>query len=293
MVIAKIMVPVLLVVQIADAFGLIALTGKLLGPVMALFNLPAEAGIVWATTMLTGIYGGLASLASLSGDLNLTNAQLSALSAMMLICHNIPIEQTIVRRAGASFKVTGLLRFGTAAVYGAITSWVCYAVGWLDAPVDLGWMRGEFGAQSTQNQYITLLQSTIFALVVTFCVIVVLVIALDALDKLGITKRFTAAISPLLQLSGLNPKAAPVTTVGVLLGLSYGGALIIEESHKQGFSARTRLLALSWLSLSHSLIEDTLLLAALGTNLWIILVGRVLITLLVIAALARITKLPD
>src|SRR5690606_19090168 len=86
---------------------------------------------------------------------------------------------------------------------------------------------------------------------------------------------------------------APVTTVGVLLGLTYGGALIIEEAKKQNFSARTRFLALSWLSLSHSLIEDTLLVLALGANIWVVLVGRVILTLLIVAALANLTNRGD
>ena len=45
----------------------------------------------------------------------------------------------------------------------------------------------------------------------------------------------------------------------VLLVLTYGGALIIEEAERRAFPARTRFLALAWLSLSHALIEDTAL----------------------------------
>src|SRR3546814_12487960 len=89
------------------------------------------------------------------------------------------------------------------------------------------------------------------------------------MDRLGITRRITAAMMPLLKVSGLNAQVAPVTTVGVLLGLTYGGALIIDEAEKQNFSARTRFLALARLSLSHSLIEDTLILLALGADIWI------------------------
>ena len=97
-------------------------------------------------------------------------------------------------------------------------------------------------------------------------------------------------MTPILRLSGLDERAAPITTVGVLLGLSYGGALIIEEAKKNNFDAKTRLLALSWLSLSHSLIEDTLLIMALGANIWIVLVGRVLMTLVVMALMARLLQ---
>ena len=288
--IARIMVPVMIIVQLAQHFGLVDLAGRLLGPTMGLFNLPAEAAIIWATTMLTGVYGGLATIASLSGSLDLSGAQLSALSAMMLIAHNIPVEQSIVRKAGASFSLTALLRILTAAVYGGVIAWVCHLGGWLTEPVPLDWLRGsELIGNDEGHALWSWVQSTAFSLALTFGVIIALVLSLDLLDKVGITQRITTLITPVLRLSGLNAQAAPITTVGVLLGLSYGGALIIEEADRLGFSARTRFLALSWLSLSHSLIEDTLLFMALGANIWVVLVGRLLLTLAIIALLARWT----
>jgi len=291
--IAKIIVPVMILVQIGENYGLIDMLGQLLGPVMGLLNLPAEAGIIWATTILTGIYGGLASIASLSGTLELTGGQLSALAAMMLFAHNMPVEQSIVHRAGASFSATALLRIVTATLYGAAVSWGSYWTGWLGDKHSFAWLRGSDMISSTETTgMLAWVQATSFSLALTFGVILCLVIVLDAFDKLGITRRFTAAITPVLRLSGLDEQAAPVTTVGVLLGLNYGGALIIEEADKRGFSPRTRLLALSWLCLTHSLIEDTLLLAAIGADVLVIVAGRLAVTLLVMAILARLTREP-
>ena len=289
--IAKIMLPVMIGVQVAQHFGLVEALGYVLGPVMGLLNLPAEAGIIWATTLLTGIYGGLASLSTLSGAFELTSGQLSALAAMMLFAHNIPVEQSIVRRAGASFGATALLRIVTAAVYGGIVAWLSHLTGWLAEPINLDWLRGaDVISDAPANGYWSWAQATAFSLLLTFAIILALVIVLDIFDKLGITRRITAIITPALRFSGLDAQVAPVTTVGVLLGLSYGGALIIEESKRLRFSARTRFLALSWLSLSHSLIEDTILLLALGADIWVVLVGRVLVTLAIIALLARLTR---
>lgn len=289
-VIAKIMLPVMVIVQIADYYGAVSVAGNLLGPAMGLLNLPAEAGIIWATTLLTGIYGGLASLSSLSGTLDLTSGQFSALAAMMLFAHNIPVEQSIVRRAGASWGATAFLRIATAIIYGGILAWISHLTGWLSEPIEFGWLRGtELIGDGSVSNYWVWAQATAFSLTLTFGVILALVISLDAFNRLGITRRITGAITPILRLSGLDAQVAPVTTVGVLLGLSYGGALIIEESTRQEFSTRTRFLALSWLSLSHSLIEDTALLLALGADIWVVLLGRVLVTLAIIAFLARIT----
>ncbi len=289
--VAKIMLPVMAIVQIAQQLGLIDLVGRLITPAMALLHLPPEAGIIWATTVLTGIYGGLASLSALAPSLELTTGQLSALCAMMLFAHSIPVEQSIARRAGASFWATATLRVGAAIVYGGAVSWVCHLTGSLGEPMSFEWLQGSsLISDEAPRGYFSWMRSAAFSLALTFGIIVVLVAVLDALEKLGITRRITAAMTPVLKMSGLNAQVAPVTTVGVLLGLTYGGALIIEEAKKQNFSARTRFLALSWLSLSHSLIEDTLLLMALGADIWVVLVGRVLMTLAIVAILAKLTN---
>jgi hypothetical protein len=288
--VTKVMLPVMVVVQVAQEFGLVDIVGEFIAPAMGLLHLPPEAGIIWATTLLTGIYGGIASLSGLAGTLEMNAGQFSALCAMMLFAHSIPVEQAIVRRAGASFGVTSALRIGTAFVYGAVVSWACYLSGALADPVSFEWLRGSsFVSSSASAGYLGWIQSTAFSLALTYVIILVLVLVLDGLDRLGITRRITKALTPVLRVSGLDEQVAPVTTVGVLLGLTYGGALIIDEATRQNFSARTRFLALSWLSLSHSLIEDTLLMVALGADVWIVLVGRVAITLAIIAVLARLT----
>lgn len=288
--VSKVMLPIMIIVQIAQEFGVVDMIGRLIAPAMSLLHLPPEAGIIWTTTMLTGIYGGIATLSGLAGSADMTAGQLSALCAMMLFAHNIPVEQAIVRRAGASFWSTSALRIGTALVYGAAVSWACHLTGVLSEPMSFEWLRGSATvADGTSNSYLAWAQATAFSLLLTFVVIAFLVLVLDVLEKLGVTRRITNAMMPLLRISGLDAKVAPVTTVGVLLGLTYGGALIIEESKKQNFSARTRFLALAWLSLSHGLIEDTLLLMALGADIWIMLVGRVLITLAIVATLAKLT----
>ncbi|NYT79890.1 hypothetical protein H0A70_00015 [Alcaligenaceae bacterium] len=289
--VTKVMLPVMVIVKIADVFGLVELAGRLIAPAMALLHLPPEAGIIWATTLLTGIYGGIATLSSLPSPPDMSIAQVSALCAMMLFAHSIPVEQAIVRRAGAGFGITAALRIGTAIFYGALVSWACHLTGALSEPLSFDWLRGsEVIAADAGSPFIGWIQSTAFSLGLTLCIIFALVVALDLLERLGIIRRFTRLMTPVLRVSGLNADVAPVTTVGVLLGLTYGGALIIEEAEKQNFPARTRFLALSWLSLSHSLIEDTLLLLALGADIWIVLVGRVVLTLIIVATLARLTN---
>lgn len=120
--VARIMLPIMIVVRVAAQWGLIEQAGKLIGPIMGLAGLPAEAGIVWATTALAGIYAGIGSMAALGDSLSLNAAQISVLGTMMLFAHNMPMEQAIVRRAGASFWFTAGLRIACALLYGCVLS---------------------------------------------------------------------------------------------------------------------------------------------------------------------------
>lgn len=284
---AKVMLPVMIAVRVGEALGLVDWLGRGLAPVMGLLNLPPEAGLIWMACIFTGLYGGIGALVGFAPQLDLNVAQLSALASLLLFAHAIPVEQAIVRRAGASFWATSALRIGMGACYAAMVGWTCQAFGLLDDPVSLAWLQGSSFAQDAGGNHLAWAGSTLFSLGVTFLIILCLLLLLDAFERLGITRRITAMLTPVLRLSGLDARVAPVTTVGVLLGLTYGGALIIEEAKRQNFPPRTRFLALSWLSLSHSLIEDTLLMLALGADIWVVLVGRVLLTMAVVAILAR------
>lgn len=289
LVLIKVMLPIMVLVQVGQWLGWIDLLGRAIAPAMALLDLPPEAGMIWVAGACVGVYGAIAALIGLAPGLDMNTAQLSALCAMVLFAHGLPVEQAIVRRAGASFWATAALRVGAAILYGGAVAWACRWGGWLQEPVSLGWLQGSaLAADAQAGGVLGWLRGTAMSLLLTYGVIVALLVLLDLFERTGLTRAITAVLMPMLRLSGLDSRVAPVTTVGVLLGLTYGGALIIEEAEKQQFTARTRFLALSWLSLSHGLIEDTALMLALGADIWVVLAGRVLLTLVVVGALARL-----
>jgi len=287
----KVMLPVMIAVRLGQEAGLVDMIGRAIAPAMDWLGLPPEAGMIWVTGVFVGVYGAIGALVGFAATLEMSVAQFSALAAMILFAHAVPVEQAIVRRAGASFWVTAGLRIGAALVYGAAVTWVCAAVGALGEPVSFEWLQGGSQAGAAGSGGLgDWLAATVFSLALTFGIIVALLVLLDVLERTGVTRRITALMAPVLRVSGLPPDAAPVTTVGVLLGLTYGGALIIEEAERRRFEARTRFLALAWLSLSHSLIEDTLLFLALGADIWIILAGRVVFTMAIVAVLAALLR---
>ncbi|HYO57743.1 nucleoside recognition domain-containing protein [Archangium sp.] len=287
----KTMLPVMVIVQIASELGLVGFLAKSVGPLAALGGLPAEAGIVWITCALTGIYGGVGALLGLASSMTLDMAQFNALCTMMLFAHFLPVEQAVVRKAGVNLWITGALRLVVGLAYAAVVTWLSRLTGLLSQPADLSRLAVPSPAEAG---YLAWILDTARSFAMLFVVIAGLLVLLDILDRTGITRRITRLLEPLLRVSGLDASVAPVTTVGVLLGLTYGGALIIQEAREKVFPPRTRFLALTWLSLSHSLLEDTAIMLAIGADVVVVLVGRVLVTLLVVGLLAKLlARLPE
>jgi hypothetical protein len=63
--------------------------------------------------------------------------------------------------------------------------------------------------------------------------------------------------------------------VGLLFGIAYGGGVLLEEKNSGALNKRDALLIGVFLSLCHALIEDTLIFAAVGADLIIILFARI------------------
>ncbi|MEP4434604.1 MAG: nucleoside recognition domain-containing protein, partial [Hyphomicrobiales bacterium] len=81
---AKVMIPIMVLVRIAEAYGVVDAMGPALEPIMGLMGLPAETGIVWVSALLVGIYAGFGALPVLAG-VDMSMAQISILASIMLI----------------------------------------------------------------------------------------------------------------------------------------------------------------------------------------------------------------
>ena len=63
----KIMIPTLILVKIAEIYGLVSVLTNFFGPITMMMGLPAEMALAITTTMLTNPYAGLIVLASTPG----------------------------------------------------------------------------------------------------------------------------------------------------------------------------------------------------------------------------------
>ncbi|NQZ29713.1 MAG: hypothetical protein HRU06_00480 [Oceanospirillaceae bacterium] len=279
----KVMVPAIIAVKILDMFGGTLYLGQLLAPVMQWVGLPEQMGLVWATAILTNIYTAMIVFVDVSGDLQLSVAQVSVIGVLMLVSHSIPIEGAVAKMVGVRWRITIAIKLIGGLLLAALVNFLYTSFDYQQQEATLLWQ--------SSAQELTLMQwavSQLELLVTIFFVISVLMILLAVLKKIGIEKLMHIALSPFLKLLNISKDASNITIVGITLGLSFGAGLLIKEVKSGKISKKDVLLSVCFLSIAHSLIEDTLLVLLLGADVVAVLWMRVLFALLVVALISRL-----
>ena len=281
----KIIIPISIATRFLQQWGVVDLLGVLLTPVMELVGLPGQLGLVWATGMVTSIYGGMVVFASVAPGLELSVAQVTVLGSMILVAHGLPVELRIAQKAGTRFRAMALIRIGGALLLGWILHMSYQLSGTLQQTNQALWNPAE--VEPTWNAWVV---AELRTMVMIFAIILGLMTFLRVLKKLGISDLMTRLLEPVLAILGMGRQAAPITIIGMTLGLSYGGGLIIQEAQSGRLSKRDIFASVALMGLCHSIFEDTLLLMVLGAHISGIFWGRLLFSLLVVFLLARLVK---
>lgn len=279
----KIMIPVILLLKFLNEFQLIGHLAAPLTPFMGLVGLPPEAGLIWATSMLSSVYAGILVYASIPLAAPLSVAQVTVLSGMILVAHGLILECSITSRCGAKFWHQLAFRVVMGYVFGLTLHWVAQGFGLggetartlftpaPPAPTLLAWALGELRNLGG-----------------IFGIIVCLMAAMRVLGALGITELMNRLLGPVLRHLGIGREASTVTVVGLCVGITYGSGLIIHEARSGRVGPRDVLFSVSFMGLAHALFEDTMLMALLGASLYGTFWGRLIFALVVLAVLSRL-----
>jgi hypothetical protein len=279
----KIIIPISIIVKILIEFGLIKIIAEVLTPIMELLGLPGEFGLIWATALATNIYGGLIVFFSLSVDNIYTVSQVTVLSVLILIAHAFPIELRIAQKAGARLWFMFLLRFFGAFIFG----WILYLI--FDFfNLYQNSVNVLINSYVYNNSIIDWIFRELRNYFMIFLIIFILLVLMRLLQKTGIINKLNGFLEPSLEYIGMSKEAAPISIIGTTLGISYGGGLIINESKKGILSKKDMFLSLSMMGLTHSIIEDTLLMITIGAAISGILIGRIIFTIIVMILLIKI-----
>lgn len=283
----KIMIPILIGVKILQEAGLISYLALPLEPVMRLMGLPGETGLVWATAMLNNIYGGIIVFLSLAEGLDLSVAQVTVLSTVILLAHALPIEVRIAQESGNRFIFQCLFRVVGGLLLGVVLYHIYSWTGWLQESNVIFWQKEVVRDPSLAMWALGQVKN----LALIFCIILGLIAVIRVLYFFRVTDLIIWLLRPVLRFLGIGTEAATLTIIGMTMGLTYGGGLIIKESKSGGIHPQDVFASVSLMGLSHGLIEDTLLMLMLGAHLSGLLWARLIFSLLAVALLVRLIPL--
>ena len=284
----KIIAPISLFTAILDWSGLLVHLDFILKPLMGLLHLPATAALPLVIAMLSGVYGGIAAMVVLPFSV----PQMTLMAVFILMCHSLIQEGIIQGQSGIHPLKATLVRLVAAVLTVLLmTFWVdssplmpvaATAAGAAPAPAFWEMIRHWAGTTLRLTAQI-------------FFIIMALLLFLELLKAFDWIHPLVRALTPLLRIMGLDEKVGFLWMTAVILGLSYGGAIIVEEA-KSGHLTREELeiLHLS-IGMNHSMVEDPPLFLPLGIHPFWIYVPRLvmaIVTVRLIRLWGRWTRRP-
>ena len=273
----KVILPIVIVIRALELIGAIPFLAKFLEPLTSFIGIDGSLGLVWMAAILVNIYAGLAAFASLQAIFDYSVAETTILGLIILIAHSLPIEVAIAKKSRISWIFNLSFRFINAIVAGKILNLIFtkYELfnepnqSVLQVPNELV-SNFEWATLQIQNFFII------------FLIIFFIISTINVLKALGVWSLIINIMKIPLSYLGMSEKVANIILIGLTLGISFGGGFLIEESKKNNISKKDILLSLSFLSLCHSIIEDTILILLLGSHISGILFFRFIYTVIII-----------
>lgn len=262
----KIILPVSLFVSFLDFYGGIEYLAQFFNPLFGHLGLPGSTAIVYITSIFLPLYAPLAIIMSMS----MTLRELTILALMCQTAHNLPVESAIQAKTGSSFWGMTILRIATSIAIGLVMNMIL--------PQDMGMPL--FSKTSVDNLLtvndvlVSWLLSSLRMTVMLFSIISALNILYKILLEYNLIIKLTKAIKPVLSFFGLSESVGFLWLIGYIVGLAYGGAMMIEQMDDGKVTKDDVKLLNYHLAVSHSVLEDNLVFAALGVSYGLILAVR-------------------
>ena len=273
----KVILPVVIVIRALELIGAIPFLAKFLEPLTSFIGIDGSLGLVWMAAILVNIYAGLAAFASLQAIFDYSVAETTILGLIILIAHSLPIEVAIAKKSRISWIFNLSFRFINAIVAGKILNLIFTKYELFNEPNQ--------SVLQVPNELVSNFEWAILQIqnfLIIFLIIFFIISTINVLKALGVWSLIINIMKIPLSYLGMSEKVANIILIGLTLGISFGGGFLIEESKKNNISKKDILLSLSFLSLCHSIIEDTILILLLGSHISGILFFRFIYTVIII-----------
>ncbi len=260
----KITVGVSFAIMFLKYFRILPVISEFLAPLFNGIGLPGEAALPFVTGFFVNVYAAISVMVSLDLDVR----ALTILSTMVLCAHNMITETAVQKKTG-----TSAVRIVITRAISAFT--LAFLLNKL--------LPGEMAAVTAAAyqdvpEFIVLLKewfmSTLSVVVKMTVLIYTLAILQKILSEYGVIRWISKFLKYFLAFFGLPARTSFLWIVANTLGLAYGAAVMMEEVESGKVTGRDVDLLNTHICISHSNLEDLLLLTALGAVWYVMLLSR-------------------
>lgn len=260
----KITVGVSFAIMFLKYFNILPWVSNLLAPVFNALGLPGEAALPFVTGYFVNVYAAISVAVSFDFDVR----ALTILSTMVLCAHNMITETAVQKKTGTSAVRIIIIR--TVSAFGL----AFFLNKFLPGEVVQSLGSGQTGNMEFMVLFKDWLRSTLGVVTKMTVLIYTLAIVQKLLSEYGVIRWISRFLKYFLAVFGLPARTSFLWIVANTLGLAYGAAVMMEEVENGNVNKRDIDLLNSHICISHSNLEDLLLLTAMGATWYILLFSR-------------------
>ena len=254
-------------VEVLRYFGVVAWLSGLLSPCFEWIGLPGEASLVY----ISGYFGNVYTAVAVMSTLELSARAITILAVMVLCSHNMLIESVVQKKCGTPLLRIFVTRTLSAFILGFVMNLLMPDVEGTTSSVTTVPILAQPGIIDLLQNWAV---STSLLIIKMLCLIFGLSILQRLLSEFGVIRLLSKLFRPLLLIFGLPSRTSFLWIVANVLGLAYGSAVMIEEVKAGKISTEDADLLNHHIGISHSNLEDVLLVYAIGAFFWWLLLSR-------------------
>lgn len=260
----KITVGVSFAILFLKYFDILPWISRFLSPVFNHLGLPGEAALPYVTGYFVNVYAAISVAVAFDFDVR----TLTILSVMILCSHNMVTETAVQKKTGTSAVRIVLVRTLSAFILAFLLNLI------LPGSITQAAAAAEEGSRDFMAMFREWAVSTGWVVVKMTVLIFSLAILQKLLSEFGVIRWISKFLKPVLAFFGLPARTSFLWIVANILGLAYGAAVMLEETESGHVNRRDIDLLNVHIAISHSNLEDLILLSSLGGVWYILLITR-------------------
>jgi len=255
--IIKLVIPFYLAADVLIYLGILQKISFIFTPFTAVLGLSPEVSLSIAAGILFNLYAAIAFAA----PLGLTPYEWTILGLFLGIAHALPVENTIMKKLSIPHWYSTVLRLFVGILAVLFVRMLPIHIEGKSIQKEITLPHYDSFIQMILN---SLQNATILSLKIIVLITLIIFLMAFIKEKLFKNKNLNASFSIL---------------TGIILGITYGAGILIEEKNK--LTKKELLFVGTFLMIAHSLIEDPLLFVIFGANFWILVIIRLFFAIVI------------